>query len=51
LVFIEKKIAYCTRVVELTDDDLSRGRMQNRAMIRQLAKMHREQKLARPRQA
>jgi len=38
LVFIEKKSPYCTRVVELTDDDLSRGRMQNRAMIRQLAK-------------
>lgn len=36
LVFIEKKSPYCTRVVELTDDDLGRGRLQNRAMIRQM---------------
>lgn len=38
LVFIEKKYPYCARVVELTDDDLGRGRLQNRAMIRQLKK-------------
>jgi hypothetical protein len=38
LVFIEKKSPYCTRVIELTDDDLARGRLQNRAMIRRLAK-------------
>lgn len=38
LVFCEKKSPYCTRIVELTDEDLSRGRMQNRAMIRQLKK-------------
>lgn len=36
LVFIEKKYPFCTRVVELTDDDLGRGRLQNRAMIRQM---------------
>lgn len=38
LVFIEKKSPYCARVIEMTDDDLARGRLQNRAMIRQLAK-------------
>lgn len=38
LVFIEKKPPYCTRVVELTEDDLARGRQQNRAMLRQLKK-------------
>jgi hypothetical protein len=29
LVFVEKTPPYCVRVVELTDDDLSRGRRQN----------------------
>lgn len=38
LVFVEKKAPYCTGFIELTDDDLARGRMQNRAMLRQLAK-------------
>ena len=38
LVFIEKKRPYCCRVVEITDDDLGRGRLQNRAMIREVAK-------------
>jgi PDDEXK-like domain of unknown function (DUF3799) len=38
LVFIEKKSPYCTRVVEITDEDLGRGRLQNRAMIRQVAR-------------
>lgn len=38
LVFIEKKSPYCVRIVELTDDDLGRGRLQNRAMIRRIKK-------------
>jgi hypothetical protein len=29
LVFVEKSPPYCVRVVELTDDDLNRGRRQN----------------------
>lgn len=42
LVFIEKKSPYCTRVVEMTAEDLNRGRRQNRAMIRQVAKCIKE---------
>jgi hypothetical protein len=42
LVFIEKKRPYCCRVVEITDDDLGRGRLQNRAMIRLAAKCIKE---------
>lgn len=38
LVMIEKKRPYCTTVIELTDDDLNRGRRQNRASIRLLKK-------------
>lgn len=38
LVLIEKKPPYCTRVIEMSDDDLGRGRMQNRAMIRRIRK-------------
>lgn len=38
LVFIEKKPPYCTRIIELTDEDLGRGRLQNRAMIRRIKK-------------
>lgn len=38
LIFIEKKYPFCTRVVELTDEDLGRGRLQNRAMIRVIKK-------------
>lgn len=38
LVFIEKKPPYCTRVIEMTDDDLGRGRAQNRAMLRRIRK-------------
>lgn len=38
LVFTEKKFPFCTRIVELTDDDLGRGRLQNRAMIRRMKK-------------
>jgi PDDEXK-like domain of unknown function (DUF3799) len=38
LIFIEKKSPYCTRIVELTDDDLGRGRAQNRAMLRRIRK-------------
>lgn len=34
LIFIEKSPPYCTRVVELTDEDLGRGRLQNIAMTR-----------------
>lgn len=36
LIFVEKKAPFCTRIIELTDDDLGRGRLQNRAMIRRL---------------
>jgi hypothetical protein len=36
LIFVEKKYPYCTRIIELTEDDLGRGRLQNRAMIRQI---------------
>lgn len=38
LIFIEKKFPFCTRIIELTDDDLGRGRLQNRAMIRRMKK-------------
>lgn len=38
LIFIEKKPPYCTRVVEMNDDDLGRGRAQNRVMIRRIRK-------------
>jgi hypothetical protein len=36
LMFIETDKPYCARAVPLTDDDLARGRMQNRAMIRKI---------------
>ena len=38
LILIEKKYPYCTRIIELTDEDLGRGRLQNRAMIRRIKK-------------
>ena len=37
LVFVESKPPHCVRVVPLTDDDLNRGRRQNRAMLRLIA--------------
>lgn len=42
LIFVEKKSPYCCRVVEITDEDLGRGRLQNRAMIRLMAKCIKE---------
>jgi PDDEXK-like domain of unknown function (DUF3799) len=37
LVFVESDEPYCVRAVALTDDDLARGRRQNRAMLRMIA--------------
>jgi hypothetical protein len=37
LMFIESARPFCARTVPLTDDDLARGRMQNRAMLRKIA--------------
>jgi hypothetical protein len=37
LMFIETSAPFCARAVPLTDDDLARGRLQNRAMIRKVA--------------
>ena len=37
LLFVETTNPYCTRTVPLPDDDLARGRLQNRAMIRKIA--------------
>jgi hypothetical protein len=37
LVMVEKKKPFCVRVIEMTDDDLAYGRMQNRAMLRKIA--------------
>ena len=34
LIFVEKKLPWCVRVIEVPDDDLALGRMQNRAMLR-----------------
>jgi hypothetical protein len=34
LVFVEKTSPYCVRVIEVPDEDLALGRMQNRAMLR-----------------
>lgn len=34
LIFVEKKYPYCVRIIDMTDDDLVRGRRQNRAMLR-----------------
>jgi hypothetical protein len=36
LMFIETAKPYCARAVPLTDDDLARGRLQNRAMLRKI---------------
>jgi len=36
LMFIETSNPYCARTVPLTDDDLARGRLQNRAMLRKI---------------
>jgi hypothetical protein len=36
LLFIETDIPYCARTVPLPDDDLARGRLQNRAMLRRI---------------
>jgi hypothetical protein len=36
LLFIETSNPYCARTVPLTDDDLARGRLQNRAMLRKI---------------
>ena len=37
LMFIESERPFCARTVPLTDDDLARGRMQNRVMMRKIA--------------
>jgi len=37
LAFIETAAPYCARMVPLTDDDLGRGREQNREMLKQIA--------------
>ena len=37
LMFIETAVPYCARAVPLPDDDLARGRLQNRAMLRKIA--------------
>ena len=37
LMFIESANPFCARTVPLPDDDLARGRLQNRAMIRRIA--------------
>ena len=37
LMFVETDIPYCARTVPLTDDDLARGRRQNRAALRRIA--------------
>ena len=34
LMFVESEVPNCSRTVPLTDDDLARGRLQNRAMMR-----------------
>lgn len=34
LLFVETAIPYCARTIPLTDEDLARGRRQNRAMLR-----------------
>ncbi len=36
LVLVEKKRPYCVAVIEMTDEDLNRGRRQNRGMLRLL---------------
>jgi hypothetical protein len=36
LMFVETAAPYCARTVPLTDDDLRRGRKQNRAMLRKI---------------
>jgi hypothetical protein len=37
LMFVESVRPHCARTVPLTDDDLARGRKQNRAMLRKIA--------------
>jgi PDDEXK-like domain of unknown function (DUF3799) len=37
LMFIETSAPWCARTVPLTDEDLARGRQQNRAMLRRIA--------------
>ena len=37
LVFVETSAPYCARCVPLPDDDVARGRLQNRAMLRKIA--------------
>ena len=37
LMFIETAAPYCARAVPLTEDDLARGRLQNRAMLKKIA--------------
>jgi hypothetical protein len=37
LMFIETAAPYCARCVPLVNDDLARGRLQNRAMLRKIA--------------
>jgi PDDEXK-like domain of unknown function (DUF3799) len=37
LMFVETGAPYCARTVPITDDDLARGRLQNRAMLRTIA--------------
>ena len=36
LMFIETSLPFCARAVPLTDDDLARGRLQNRAMMKKI---------------
>lgn len=36
LMFVESEPPHCAREVPLTDDDLARGRLQNRAMLRKI---------------
>jgi hypothetical protein len=37
LMFIETSAPWCARVVPLPEEDLARGRLQNRAMLRRIA--------------
>lgn len=38
LMFIETAAPWCSRAVPITEDDLARGRLQNRAMLRRIRK-------------
>ena len=43
LMFVETSPPYCARAVPITDDDMARGRLQNRAMLRRVATCINEQ--------